>query len=550
MKTSAQKLIRIKFFALFLLALPARQVFAQAEFKPWGNIDGIRVKGQLMPFNTKLVVVFDDWSKADATGKEKQKPKYTRGDGESTVVTQIDSLHFTETVKDIGRGKARVTIQCVSGKDVTVQGVYFCVSLSGSIYNVNSLKLDGADKTFNCSQLNGDGEYLNGNAQEVSVAASQTIEIKADNPSAVIGRPGNAKQEKFINLYFPICQGTLPKGQTFERDYEIKVSGEIDDSPVTMKLDTAVPGRTFSGFGGNFRIQNPKLDPEVIDYCLKNMRVAWGRVEMPWSSWQPDSTIDPMSIDTANQNIHVRRSMGMAARLGRMNIPFILTAWFPPQWAVEGKLVFGRSPEGIWGNPLNKASMPSIYKSIANYIIYLKQYYGVEPVYFSFNESDLGINVRQTGEEHDELIKGLGAYFASVGLKTKLLLGDNSDANTYQFIYPAMNDPAAKPYIGAISFHSWRGWETSTLQKWADAAKQTGLPLIVGEGSIDAAAWGYPDYFLDPSYAIEEINLYTRLLAICQPLSILQWQLTSDYSPLKGGGIFGNDGPLEPTQRF
>jgi hypothetical protein len=39
-------------------------------------------------------------------------------------------------------------------------------------------------------------------------------------------------------------------------------------------------------------------------------------------------------------------------------------------------------------------------------------------------------------------------------------------------------------------------------------------------------------------------------MSICQPLSILQWQLTSDYSPLSGGGIFGKEGPLEPTQRF
>ncbi|MGZ4001696.1 MAG: hypothetical protein ACXVIY_13740, partial [Mucilaginibacter sp.] len=201
-------------------------------------------------------------------------------------------------------------------------------------------------------------------------------------------------------------------------------------------------------------------------------------------------------------------------------------------------------------NPLNKTVMPSIYRSITNYLVYLRDHYSVEAQYFSFNESDLGINVRQTGEEHDELIKGLGAYFAAHGLKTQLLMGDNSDATTYKFVYPAMADAAAQQYIGMVSFHSWRGWDTPILQKWADIAMQVNKPLIVGEGSIDAAAWGYPDYFQDPSYALEEINLYTRLLAICQPLSILQWQLTSDYSPLKGGGIFGNNGKLEPTQRF
>ena len=71
-----------------------------------------------------------------------------------------------------------------------------------------------------------------------------------------------------------------------------------------------------------------------------------------------------------------------------------------------------------------------------------------------------GIYIRQTGEQHDELIKGLGKYFLSRGIQTKILLGDNSDATTYAFIEPAMRDPAAHPYMGAVSFHSWRGWDT------------------------------------------------------------------------------------------
>jgi hypothetical protein len=113
-----------------------------------------------------------------------------------------------------------------------------------------------------------------------------------------------------------------------------------------------------------------------------------------------------------------------------------------------------------------------------------------------------------------------------------------------------MADAATHPFIGAISFHSWRGWETPLLSQWASASRQMNLPLIVGEGSIDAAAWSYPGIFLEETYAMEEINLYIRLMSICQPLSILQWQLTSDYSLLTGGGIFGKSGPLEPTRRF
>jgi hypothetical protein len=527
------------------------QLFAQAELKPYGNLEGIRIKGQLMPFNTRIVVVGKSWSKIYATGKEQQKPKYDRKDDEQIVTTQIDSFHFIETVTDAGRGKIKVNIKCFAGKDTAINSIYLDVSLPESIYGNSQVKAGkGNEEAFSQSDYIKTGEHFLQDANEISFTATdQNIRLSFEPAIANMLKRDTGKQ-KYIQLYFPICQGSLTKNNIYERNYEIKVSGNIDDFPALIKLDTTVQGRPFDGFGGNFRLQNPKDDPEVIDYCLKNMRVAWGRVEMPWSNWQPDSSVNPLNIDTANQNVHVKRAMEMAQRLSRMNIPVILTAWFPPQWAVEGKLNFEPTPEGIWGNPLKRSSMPKIYQSIADYIIYLKEHYGVDVTYFSFNESDLGINIRQTGEEHDELIKGLGAYFVSRGLKTKLLLGDNSDATTYKFIYPAMNDPEAKPYLGAVSFHSWRGWDSETLQKWRDAAKQTGLPLIVGEGSIDAAAWGYPKYFEEQSYALEEINLYTRLLAICQPLSILQWQLTSDYSPLKGGGIFVDNGPLEPTQRF
>jgi hypothetical protein len=41
-----------------------------------------------------------------------------------------------------------------------------------------------------------------------------------------------------------------------------------------------------------------------------------------------------------------------------------------------------------------------------------------------------------------------------------------------------------------------------------------------------------------------------RILAIAQPRSILQWQLTSDYSILAGGGAFRDNGPIRPTRRF
>lgn len=187
---------------------------------------------------------------------------------------------------------------------------------------------------------------------------------------------------------------------------------------------------------------------------------------------------------------------------------------------------------------------------MADYLLYAKQYYGIEFSMFSFNESDLGIDVLHTPQEHADFIKEFGAYLAGLNLPTRMLLGDNSDATTFDFILPALNNLETHKYIGAVSFHSWRGCDDVTLKKWADAAKAINVPLLVGEGSTDAAAHGYAEIFNESTFALYEINLYTRICAICQPLSILQWQLTSDYSLLWGDGIYGSKGPLRPTQRF
>jgi hypothetical protein len=148
------------------------------------------------------------------------------------------------------------------------------------------------------------------------------------------------------------------------------------------------------------------------------------------------------------------------------------------------------------------------------------------------------------------MIRTFGPYFASRGLATKLALGDTSDANPIDFIKPAMKDPEAVKYIGAVDFHSWRGCTDEILAQWGAAARELNVPLIVAEGSTDAAAYRYAQIFLEQSFALYEANLYTRILAIAQPKSILQWQLTADYSLLAGGGVFGDSGPLRPTQRF
>jgi len=538
--------------SLLLLALPPRAAQAQAELAPWGNLTGIRLQGQLLEVPTSLQVVRTDWAHVVVTGHERQRPTYTRQGAQQLVSTRLDSLAFRETVADTGPGQATVTVQLTSETTRPLLGAFFSLALPPSTYAKATVQfLDGQGKVLATRPLAGLASEGPAASQLRIVAPTRQLLVSFAEPTRVQLRPD--AETKTPALYVPLLLGSVRKGQVTQRVITLKASGDIDRAPVQLTLNPAQPGRPWAGFGGNFRLQNPAGDPPVIDYCLKNMRVAYGRVELPWQLWQPELGQDPTAA-AGQGRLHprVREALEMAQRLGKMGMPVIVTAWSAPQWAVVGDQGNGTGPgaNGQWGAPLNPANLQASYQSIADYLVYLKTAYGVEATLFSFNESDLGINIRQTGQEHADLIKHLGAYFASRGLKTKLLLGDNSDSNSYAFIGPAMQDAAARPYIGAVSFHSWRGWDAPTLQKWADAATQLQLPLLVGEGSIDAQAWGYPAIFEEPTYALQEISLYMRLLAICQPLSILQWQLTSDYSPLAGGGIFGNSAPLHPTQRF
>ena len=61
---------------------------------------------------------------------------------------------------------------------------------------------------------------------------------------------------------------------------------------------------------------------------------------------------------------------------------------------------------GVIAYRLDNRKKEKIYKSMSDYLLYAKRYYGIEFSMFSFNESDLGIDVLHTPQEHADFIKG------------------------------------------------------------------------------------------------------------------------------------------------
>jgi len=483
-----------------------------SEVMAWSNITGVRMNGELIDFESALCVGVLG-GKMEKTGRERQRNvKYHRNGNTQIVDIPLHGAHFHQEVTDINDRQVRIRLSAEA--DETLQeGAFFSMALAPRYYAGAIIKASGKKVTVTAKERN------------LTLAFNRKVRTAI-------------RQEDGSKVLYVTLLPTLKKGETAELEAMLTVDGTLHNETAHLHLDLAKPGARFAGFGGNFRIQNSQKDPEVIDYCLKNMRVAMGRVEFPWASWDKGGKDDP----------HVKESAEMAARLKAIGMPVVVSCWFPPQWALTPGQQRGTS--GVAALRLDASKQERIYESMISYLQFLKEDYGVEADYFSFNESDIGIDVLHTPQEHCDFIKSFGAALARHHLPTKMLVGDNSDATTIDFIKPALEDKDAHKYIGAVSFHSWRGCDDVTLRRWRDAARSINVPLIVGEGSTDAAAWRYPDIFKESTFALYEINLYTRLCAICQPLNILQWQLTADYSLLQGNGILGDNGPLRPTQRF
>ncbi len=496
----------------FCMAQSSTDNMVHSEVMAWSNITGVRLDGELIDFESALCVGIPG-GEIEKSGRERQQNVRYRREGRTQIVDiPLHGAHFHQEVTDIKERQVEIKLNVVADETLR-EGAFFSMAFAPKYYADAKIKTSG---------------------KKVTVAS------KERNLTLVFNRKVNTllREEQDSKVLYVTLMPTLDKGKKADLEVLLTVDGTRHSETAHIALDLSKPGSRFVGFGGNFRIQNPKKDPEVIDYCLKNMRVAMGRVEFPWASWDKGGKDDP----------HVVESARMAARLKAIGMPLVVSCWFPPQWALASGQKRRRG--GVAALRLDAAKQDSIYESMVSYLHFLKNDYGVEADYFSFNESDIGIDVLHTPQEHCDFIKSFGAVLARHHLPTKMLLGDNSDATTIDFIKPALQDKDAHKYIGAVSFHSWRGCDDETLRRWRDAAQSINVPLIVGEGSTDAAAWRYPAIFKESTFALYEINLYMRLCAICQPLSILQWQLTADYSLLQGNGILGDEGPLRPTQRF
>jgi O-glycosyl hydrolase len=539
----------------------------QAEVGGWGGLRGICVDGQLMELRTGLRAVASNAPVVNLSNPERLSfPRLSR-EGRKQVCSGGlwaasnaggaagafrgrrggSDLTCSVAFEDVAAGAVRISVEALAKTNLDLTGVFFYAHLPGPDYSLGSVEfvgeLPGQPQNSVPKPVRREAE-----ARSVRfVSQRRQLEIAFDAPERIAIEEENQRGGTNLLVYFPVSTGALTNGAAARLQFLLKLTGVVDKSPVKLTVDAAKPGGPFEGVGGNFRLQSP-LDPAQIAYNLEHLRVAWARVAMPLDLWWPNEAENALERAAAGHiDPAVSNAMQMAGTLAQKRIPLIVSVWQAPAWALAANEPYARGFEPNRPRRINPEKWDALCNAIGSYLECMKAKFGAEPKLFSFNESDIGVNVLQSPEEHDSAIKRLGAYFAGRKLGTKMLLGDTGNPTAVSFIQPALRDPDAAKYIGAVSFHAWNGGNAQQYAQWHDAAQALGVPLLVAEGGTDPGAYAYPSVFQQSWYAVDEIAQYITICRIAQPQSILQWQLTADYALLAGG----TDGqPLAPTQRF
>lgn len=326
--------------------------------------------------------------------------------------------------------------------------------------------------------------------------------------------------------------GTWPAGDALKLGLTLQLSGTPHPAPAHLTVDPTKRLYPFDGFGGDycFNTQTP-----AADYTLDHLDQAWVRMEFKAHAWDHERHTQPGPA--------LVRDFQLMQRVQKMGRPWILSLWRLPEHYYSDP---NQKPVGTFFRQIAPERWPEFLDLLGNYLLYVKKNYGAEPDYFSFNESDLGVDIGFTAETHRDMIKRIGGYLASLGLKTKMLAGDTANPrDSHKFVLPTAADPDAMRYVGAVSVHSWNSGTPAQYNAWRDLGQWLHLPLIVAEAGTDPGSWKNR-IFDSYAYGLGEMHQYQDLLREMQPQAIIYWQFTEDYGLVHVSA----DNKVEPTGRF
>ena len=106
---------------------------AQAVVAAWGNVEGIRVRGEVVPFETSVCLADSAGTVRARTAKERQTPRFARIGTTRRITTRLGAYSIVETVEDVRPGEVKLDVALTADSATTVRP-YLCVDLPRGFY--------------------------------------------------------------------------------------------------------------------------------------------------------------------------------------------------------------------------------------------------------------------------------------------------------------------------------------------------------------------------------------------------------------------------------
>ena len=511
-----------------------------ADVDRHGRIQAMDMDGEAVAIRTNLRVPLAGWPRLPGL-EHARDVKVSRAAGKQTwrgrIALADDKWYRFEQTLTEEDATAVLSCRVTAEADVKTEGVYFWLDLPIAVFGGGSCELMADERVVQSATMpqkqSKSRHFAAAPANRASFAGPDggpRLEVRLSKRCHIGVQDNREWRSPTYSAMVRFPEGKLAKGQTAALEVRLKLSGEADHRPVKLTLDASKVRYRLDGFGGNycFNIESP-----VTQYTLDNLRVAWARTEMTPAEWEPrNDNQSPEQTDWDFLKSHdkpgtnLRREFLLAKQIQRRGIPYSITIWHLPEWLYEKPRNDNTRPSRRRVHP---DKWPELLECIGSYLVHAKEQYGVEPDLFSFNEANIGVRVLLTAEEHRDAIKRLGAHFAKLGLRTKMLLADaTSFRRSLGYAEPAAKDPEAMKHVGALAFHSWGGGTPEQYGAWADLADRLKLPLLVAELGVDAGAWRGRTY-RSFHYGLREVRMYQEILLYARPQGTMQWEFTADY---------------------
>ncbi len=530
-----------------------------------GRVKSFSLDGDYLDVQTNLRVVSPGWkSSSDLSGHNVEGLKFTRTGNVRKWTGRMKikgapSVQFEQTLREAD-GALHLSAQVTADADVAMEQANFEVSLPIAIFAAGSCRIadaNGAPRTTELPVEKPAKRHLVfGESNKVTLATkgdSAKVEVSLPRKMRFLVQDNREYGGKDYSLTFEMGYKQLLKGQPLTVEAVIRVSGVSDHSPAELSVDVTKTRYTLDGFGGCYCFD---VNTPVTGYTLDNLRVAWARTEMKLEQWASvQDKIVPGKTDWGHLKAKdkpgskLHADFLLAQELTKRGIPYVISVWRLPTWlyAAEDAQKGAMDPHQLAAD-----KWPELLEAIGSYLLYAKKEYGAEPVMFSFNEPDWGVQVRLSGEQQREVVLKIGKHLASLGLKTKVLLGDVTSPNAkLDIVMPTINDPEAMKYVGAIAFHSWGGAKPAVYTAWGDLAEKVKLPLLVTEVGLDSDWRTVHEWRETQLYAMREFCMIQELLLYARPQDTMYWEFTEDYSVVtKEPGQAGTPPKLTPKKLF